>query len=188
MLARQWGVRLQYVYTGYDGLYDALAANQFDLILSALPYNPSKTQDVLFSHSYFNGGPVLVARESEQGIKIFADLAGRSVAVELGTSGDDFVRHWERRLRLNRQTFDTAGEVFAAVARGQVNAAVVDPISFYDYDRSNPGLEMIGGPLANEYYLIAVRRNSPTLLQQVNAVIDGARRDGSLKQLQARWF
>ena len=45
-LANAWGVKIQYVYSGYDGLYDALNAKQFDIILSALPYNPNRTQDV----------------------------------------------------------------------------------------------------------------------------------------------
>ena len=36
-MANAWGVKIQYVYSGFDGLYDALNAKQFDLILSALP-------------------------------------------------------------------------------------------------------------------------------------------------------
>ncbi len=188
-LAQKWNVRVQYVYTGYDGLYDALTANQFDLILSALPYNPAKTEDVNFSHSYFNGGPVLVIRADDNQIKSFSDLTGLPVAVELGTSGDAFARKWERRLQLVLRECNTPDETLQAVQSGQVTAAIVDPISFYDFQRAgNSSLKLVGRTLADELYIIAVRKDSPTLLREVNAAIDELRRDGSLDELQKKWF
>jgi polar amino acid transport system substrate-binding protein len=170
-LAQKWNVRVQYVYTGFDGLYDALVGKQFDLILSALPYNPQKTQDVFFSHSYFNGGPVLVVR------------------AELGTSGDEVARKWQHRLRLDLQEFNTTRDALLAVEQGQAAAAVVDPISFFDFQRSDSrALRTAGAPLADELYIIAVRKDSPILLDQINAMVDGMKRDGSLNGLQERWF
>lgn len=188
-LAQKWNVRVQYVYTGFDGLYDALVGSQFDIILSALPYNPQKTEDVSFSHSYFNGGPVLVVRGEDNQTKSVFDLAQRGVAVELGTSGDAIARKWQRRLKLDLQEFDTTNQALRAVGRGEVAAALVDPISFYDLQRTgNTNLKVVGKTLADELYVIAVRKDSPTLLKEVNSVIDGMKRDGSLDELQAKWF
>ncbi len=188
-LARRWNVRVQYVYTGYDGLYDALNGGHFDLILSALPYNPARTEDVNFSHSYFNGGPVLVTQAQENQIKNLADLAGRPVGVEMGTSGDSYARRWERRLKLDLREFDTTTAALRAVQAGQVAAALVDPISFYDFQRaSGAALKTTGQTLADELYVIAVRKDSPTLLQEINAAIDSMQADGSLKALQEEWF
>jgi ABC-type amino acid transport substrate-binding protein len=180
---------VQYVYTGFDGLYDALVGNQFDMILSALPFNPQKTQDVFFSHSYFNGGPVLVVRAENNQTKSLYDAAGRTVAVELGTSGDEVARKWQHRLKLDLQEFNTASEALAAVESGQVAAGLVDPISFYDFQRAgDTSLKSAGKSLADELYIVAVRRDSPTLLEQINSVVDAMERDGSLDSLQRRWF
>jgi polar amino acid transport system substrate-binding protein len=193
-LAQKWNVRVQYVYTGYDGLYDALNGGQFDLILSALPYNPDKTQDVNFSHSYFNGGPVLVVRANDNQTKRLDQLAQRALAVELGTSGDAYARHWQRRLKFNLSEFNSTNDALHAVAVGLADAALVDPISFVDYARASAGrtdagtLQAVGKPLADELYVIAARKNAPTLLQQINAAIDAMKRDGSLEELQKRWF
>ncbi|MGB8643800.1 MAG: ABC transporter substrate-binding protein [Anaerolineae bacterium] len=188
-LAQRWGVRIQYVYTGFDGLYDALTGNQFDMILSALPYNPTKTQDVYFTHDYFNGGPVIVVAATDQSTRSLYDLTGRSVAVELGTGGDIFARRWQRRLDLNLREMNTTTEALEAVQRGQVGAAIVDPISFYDFDRAHPSAgRTVGGPLARESYAMAVRRDSPTLLRELNDALDAMIRDGSLQELQKKWF
>lgn len=188
-IASKWNVRVQYVYTGFDGLYDALVGNQFDVILSALPYNPEKTQDVLFSHSYFDGGPVIVVRADDSTTKDLYTLAQRPVAVELGTSGDGVARKWQRRLKLDLREFNTANEALVSVQKGQTAAALVDPISFYDFAKSTTGsLKAVGRPLENELYIIAVRKDSPTLLREVNAVIDVMKQDGTMDSLQKRWF
>jgi ABC-type amino acid transport substrate-binding protein len=188
-LAQKWNVRVQYVYTGFDGLYDALVGNQFDMILSALPYNPQKTEDVSFSHSYFNGGPVLVVRAEDKQTKSLYDVAQRSVAVELGTSGDEVARKWQDRLRLGLQEFNTTRDALLAVEHGQASAGLIDPISFYDFQRSGDNtLRTAGAALTDELYIIAVRKDSPTLLQQINAGVDAMKRDGSLNSLQERWF
>ncbi len=189
VLAQKWNVRVQYVYTGFDGLYDALVGGQFDMVLSALPYNPQKTEDVFFSHSYFNGGPALVVRSEDNQTKSVFDLAQRGVAVELGTSGDAVARKWQRRLMLDLREFNTTDEALQAVEKGEVVAALVDPISFYDFQRAgNTNLKVIGKTLADELYVIAVRKDSPMLLKEINAAIDAMKRDGSIDQLQARWF
>lgn len=192
-LADKWGVKVQWVYTGYDGLYDALNGGQFDLILSALPYNPTKTEDVNFSHSYANLGPVLVVRGEDTTTNDLSALTGRQVAVELGTAGDAAARKWQRRLNLDVREFNTGGEALHALQVNQVAAALVDPISLFDFQRAEADTgakswRVVGKPLTDELYVIAVRKDSPFLLQQINAVIDGLKRDGSLEELQQKWF
>lgn len=188
-LAERWNVRVQYVYTGFDGLYDALVGNQFDLILSALPYNPDKTQDVAFSHSYFNGGPVIVVRGEDTRTNSIYDLAQRTIAVELGTSGDAFGRKWQRRLRLDLREFNTTKQALEALEKGQVEAGLIDPISFFDFVRSGDNkLRTAGKPLSDELYIIAVRRDAPTLLKEINSAFDAMSRDGTLEGLKKEWF
>lgn len=188
-LAQRWNVRVQYVYTGFDGLYDALVGNQFDMILSALPYNPQKTQDVWFSHSYFDGGPVLVVRtDVSQDIGLY-DLAQQPVAVELGTSGDAVGRKWQGRLKLGLREFNTANDALMSIENGQVAAGMIDPISFFDFERSGHlDLKTVGKTLQQELYNIAVRKDSPILLQEINAAVDEMKRDNTLDGLKEKWF
>lgn len=192
-LAARWSVHLQYVYTGYDGLYDALNGKQFDLILSALPYNPDKTEDVIFSHAYFNGGPLLILPAADTSITGLADLRGRSLAVELGSSGDAVARKSERRYALSIRRFDTAAAALGALQAGQVSAALADPIALIDFQRtaSDPAVQnwrIAGKPLADDNYIVAVRKDSPTLLRELNAALDAWKLDGTLEQLQKANF
>ena len=181
-------IRVEYVYTGYDGLYDALKAGQFDAILSALPYNPQKTEDVFFSHAYFNGGPFIVVREGDAKTRSFYDLANQRVGVELGSSGDAFARKWERRLKYDLREFDTPVDALNALRGNGIDAVLTDAITFDDFSKTESGLKAVGDPLSDDLYVIAVRKDSPTLLGQINAVIDAMKRDGRMERLQKEWF
>ena len=192
-LANQWGVKIQWVYTGFDGLYDALNAKQFDLILSALPYNPNKTQDVFFTHAYFNGGPVLIVRGDDTTTTGLDSLQNQTIAVELGTNGDTVARKWQKRYNLQLRQYNTAQDALRALQKNETRAAIVDPIAFIDFQRAEADTgaknwRVVSEPLANENYIIAVRRDSPTLLHEINGMLDEWKRDGELEQMQKENF
>lgn len=193
-LVREWSranetpIHIEYVYTGFDGLYDALKTRQFDAIISALPYDPKKTEDVLFSHSYFNTGPHIIVREDDTTTKTHYDLAGKSIGVELGSTGDAFARRWQRRLKFDLRTYPTPSDALHALRFGQVDAVFTDLIAFNNFARREGGVKLIGNALVNEFLVIAVRKDAPTLLAQINAVIDAMKSDGRMEQLYAEWL
>ena len=193
-MAAEWSaangvkVRVDYVYSGYDGLYDALRAGQFDAIISALPYDSRKTEDVAFSHSYYNGGPVIVVRESDSATRTYYDLQGKSIGVELGSTGDMFARRWQRRLKYDLHTYDTPSDSLSALRSAQVDAVFTDLIAFNDFAQNAGGVKTVGDPLANELIVIAVPKNTPTVLAQINAVIDTMKADGRMEQLYSEWL
>lgn len=181
-------IQIEYVYNGYDGLYDALISGQFDAILSALPYDPKKTQDVSFTHSYFNGGPFVVVREDDTTTKSWYDLAHQSIGAELGSNGDSFARRWERRLDFDLREFNTPTDALGALRAGGVKAVFTDEIAFNAFLKSDGGIKLVGAPLVNELTVMAVRKDSPTLLNHINAAIDAMMRDGRMERLYGEWF
>ncbi|MBI5031760.1 MAG: amino acid ABC transporter substrate-binding protein [Chloroflexi bacterium] len=193
-MLREWSstnavpIHPEYIYTGYDGLYDALKAGQFDAIVSALPYDPKKTEDAAFSHSYFDGGPFIVVREGDSTSKTYRDLQGKTIGVELGSTGDSFARRWERRLNYMLREYDTSSDALTALQRGQVDAVFADIIAFNDFASSHGGVKTVGDPLVNELMVIAVRKDTYTLLGQINGVIDAMKRDGRMEMLWKQWL
>ncbi len=193
-LTREWTqatgtpVRVEYVYSGFDGLYDALQNGQFDAIISALPYDPKKTQDVLFSHAYFDSGPVIVVRAGDATTKTYYDLMGKRIGVELGSAGDAFARRWQRRLKFDLHPFASPADALRALQLRQVDATLTDLIAFNEFARANGDVQTVGAPLTHELIVIAVRKDAPTLLGYINAALNAFKRDGRLEQLQREWF
>jgi polar amino acid transport system substrate-binding protein len=158
------------------------------VVISALPYEPLRTQEVAYSVAYFNAGLVVLAPQALQDIATPDDLAGRVVGVEWGfvPQGDATQQIFYRDLGLRR--YDTAEDVLRALHAGEVEAAIVDRISALVYLGECDGLQMVGEPLYDLNYVIPMRLDSFRLLGEINRVLLDMREDGTLESLQERWF
>ncbi len=90
LLAVGMGLGVQFRNVSFDGLYDALAAGQVDAIVSALPYDALRTEDVRFSPAYFDDGLVLIGRGGVA--PPTADGLVGTVAAEMGSEAAALVR------------------------------------------------------------------------------------------------
>jgi ABC-type amino acid transport substrate-binding protein len=187
-LGQHLGVEVQLVVSGWEGLYAALAAGQFDAILSALPYDSWRTQEVAYSLSYFNAGPVIVASPSGK-VSAEKDLDGRAVHVEFGSEGDVQARRLQRKMpALETVPHDTPQEALQAAAADPASAAIVDTVSARLYIRENHGLQIVGDPLYDESYVIAVPLEGRSLQRAIDDTLIEMRESGELGRLLDRWL
>ena len=197
-LGRRLGVEVQFVANlPYDGLYDALAVGRVDAVISALVVNPAQMADFAYSAPYFDAGQVLVVRDGETGIEEMGDLSGRKLAVEFGTPGDQEARQWTRKLSgLTVVPYQTAAEALAAIATGEADAALVDHVSALattarpgsPRSGSGSGLTIVGKPVVEEPYAVAVRRESRHLLRAINQALAEVESDGTMEALMTKWL
>ncbi|MBN1660676.1 MAG: amino acid ABC transporter substrate-binding protein [Anaerolineae bacterium] len=182
------GVRARIVSVGFDGLYDALLAGRCDAVLSALPYEPLRTQDVTYSVAYFNAGIVIAVPHGTREVAELQDLEGHVVGVEWGFVPEGNAREREFLRTLGPRRYNTAGDALRALDAGEVEAALVDRISALAYARECGGIEMVGEPLHDLNYVVPVRPDSFRLLSEINRVLLEMRKDGSLDRLLDTWF
>lgn len=189
-LAERWGVDVWFVNVHFDGLYDALQADKFDLIISALPYDRTMTRDVAFSVSYYDAGQVLLATSANTDVQSISDLDGGVCGVELGSEAHQLVRRVARDEGLSIEVAPAreAGELPERLLSGELDGVVCDSLTAEEWMARWPDLRVAGPPLTSDPYVIAARPDSPELLRQVNLALHEWRASGYLQELQARWF
>lgn len=187
-IAAHWGVEAQIDGLGFDGLVDAVQAGRLDSAISALPYQPERTQDVAFSDPYFEAGLVLVT-PAGSAIASLDDLAGQRLAVEWGSEGDVQARLLRRRFPdVVLLPSDTPQAALLAVAEGQADAALVDHISALQFTAGDARLTISPQVIVSDPYVIVLPRKAPMLQQQVGEALQALRADGTLDVLVTRWF
>jgi ABC-type amino acid transport substrate-binding protein len=188
-IGQRLGVEVELVNVGFDSLYDALYVGRFDAIVSALPYDPLLYGDVAYSISYFNAGQVLVTRANETEISEVNDLSGKSLGVEWGSEGDALARRLQKEIEdLSLENYLTPQDMLSALKEGDVEAAIVDAVSAYQFIATEGDLQVVGNALTDELYVIAVRLDSPLLLKAISEALVEMREDGALERLQEKWF
>jgi polar amino acid transport system substrate-binding protein len=188
-IAEDLGVTVQFVYFGYDGLYDALATNQVDVLLSALVIIPERTRDFAYSDPYFNAGEILIVASENDTIESMADLGGQTVAVELGSLGHVEATEWAKRVAdLEIRPFPTADEAITAVQQNNAYAALTDAISGRLFLRDNDGLKRLPESVTVEPFALVVRSEDEQLLTMLNQSLATLQQSGQLDQLNTKWL
>src|SRR5262245_30633029 len=90
-ITRRMGVKVEWEKIDFKGIVAALTAKRVDVLITALTYTPERAARIAFSEPYFDAGiGALIPKDST--IAKADDLAGKKVGVQLGSSGERYVR------------------------------------------------------------------------------------------------
>lgn len=186
-LALEIGIPVQFVPLGYDGLYDALRTENIDVLLAGVRVDFRKSDDVIYSMSYLNGGLMLVSPKSAP-LTSRAELSSRMIAYGYGTTADRFLWYAERELPpFQRAPYRDEETALRALKHGQVTAALVDGIEGRLYLRVHDDWAQAVF-LTDDHLAIAMRRDRPLIHQVVNDALAALLVDGRLGEILARWL
>jgi ABC-type amino acid transport substrate-binding protein len=189
-LASRFGVAHELVALHFDGLDDALLAGRCDIILSALPYDETLTEDVLYSPSYFNAGLLLAARSEDAAVRSTSDLAVRRVGVAEGSTAHLHARWLQEhaRIPLVPVSYDKAEDALEALSRGLVDAVIADSIAVYGFSAHHDSVRYVQRFLVDDQYVIAMRPGDGYLWKRIADELSRMAREGYLERLIAKWF
>src|SRR5690606_34278657 len=158
-------------------------------VVSALPYDPRGTRDYAYSPPYFEAGVRLVVRP-DLPVSAAEDLAGRRVAVEWGSMGDMVGRRLQREgIALELAPFETPAQAAAALAEdASLDALLIDQVSLREAQGRGAALVAVGPALESNPYVIAAPLQATTLQQRIAEPLAQFEADGTLAELEARWF
>ena len=190
-LAEGLGLEARFTYFGYDGLYDALATHQVDVLISALVIAPERTQDVAYTRPYFDAGQILIRPGTRTDIGRLSDMAGKDLAVELGSLGH--VEALERQrdmVDLTIRPYNSVSDAIRAVEAGIADAALVDGVSGRLYLKAMPdknrSLIRLPELVTLEPYAVAVRIEDERLLEELDFQLQELSESGALEAMIVR--
>lgn len=178
--------KITFETAGFDGIFAALAAGEYDAVASAVTITEERAKVVDFTRPYLNAGQVVtVLKDSD--IVGPESLAGKVIGVQLGTTGD--LEASKLTPDKNVKRFQTIDLAMAALAQGDVEAVVADAPTSSDIvtKQFKDTLKLVGDLFTTEYYGIAVRKDTPEITKALNAAIGLLQEDGTLVKIAEAW-
>src|SRR5690606_25264963 len=110
----------------FDGILGSLAAGDCDVVGSAVTITDERAQQVDFSDPYFDADQsLLVKAENEDQFATLEDLAGATIGVQSGTTGEAYANENQPEGSTIRSFEDSDG-LFGAIEAGQIDAILQD--------------------------------------------------------------
>lgn len=195
-IAKYWGVPVEIDNTGFDSIILALNAKKCDLVISGMNDTADREKQVDFVDYLKVGQGLLVPVGNPKGIHTLADLSGKDVAVQLGTTNLDALNAENVTLKaagqpqINIHGYQKDTDAFNQLALGRVDAYSTDSpvVAYYNSLPGNAGKYEVGGtPIDPAPIGIAMRKDDTGMKAAVQAAIDAMYSDGSLVAIVAKW-
>lgn len=120
-VANRLGLQLEIKAVPFDELVQGVHDGTYDVAISALSINPSRSELVDFSSPYYLVDQAIVVKKGVY--EKVSELKGKRVAAEVEATGYDYAM---TNVTQNVVAYETAAECFAALEAGQVAAVVID--------------------------------------------------------------
>ena len=186
-IAKELGLTLEFKSYKFDTLIPTLVAGgKFDIIMSGMTINDARKLEIDFSDPYINSNQSIAVQNSSTA-KTAADLTGKKIGVQSGTTGQAWAKEHIKSAQL--VPFDDALAAFSALQAGKVDAVVNDlPVSAAIVKDTTRGLKIIQEVATGEQYGIGVSKSNPDLLKAINDALAKIKTSGEYDAIYKKWF
>jgi polar amino acid transport system substrate-binding protein len=177
----------EFVTTAWEGIFAALAAGEFDMVVSGVTITEERAQIVEFSEPYLVYGQAIVVRAGDTDIDAETLRTGvYTIGAQIGTTNE--AQAIELAGEANVRSFSTFTLTFQALLNGDVDAVISDEPTAQEFvDRYAGELEISDSELTSEELGFAFPQGSE-LVEAIDEGLRMIREDGTLDALYEKWF
>ncbi len=167
-----------------------LNGGKVDVLWNGLTITPARQETMLMSTAYIANAQVIVVGK-DSGFQTLADLAGKVVALQDGSSADEAyaacaAAGTEKELVKAPENIS----LFSDLKIGRIDAVVIDKVfgDYYIAENGEGKLTILEEQLADEEYGIAFKKGNQQLADQILGALDELVKDGTAAQISQKWF
>ncbi|HGN7445540.1 TPA: ABC transporter permease subunit [Staphylococcus aureus] len=171
-IAKDNNLKLKIVNMSFDSLLGALKTGKIDIIISGMTSTPERKKQVDFSDSYMmTKNIMLVKKDKVNEYKDIKDFNNKKVGAQKGTEQEKIAQTEIENASIT--SLSRLPDVILALKSGKVEGAVVEKPVTEAYLKQNPKLGISNVKFNEEEKdtVIAVPKDSPKLLSQINKTI-----------------
>lgn len=183
-IAEDQGFEYELQSLGFNAAVQALEAGQADAVIAGMSITEDRQQKFDFSEPYFDSGVVMGIAADNEEIKSYEDLAGKKVAVKIGTEGASFADSIKDQYGFETVVFDDSSAMYMDVTVGNSAACFEDyPVLGYGISQ-NVELKMVTEKEQGSSYGFAVgKEKNAELLEMFNAGLANLKENGKYQEI-----
>ncbi len=182
LVCEELGVNLKLEQIAFDSVLPGVQAGNFDCGMSGITVTEERSKNVLFTDVYYIAAQAIVVK-ADSDIASKADLEGKKVSAQLGTTADSFCRDEGYTV----ESYEHNNDAKSALTTGLVDAWVVDNLTAKQMCEGDSSVKILSETMTEEPYAFAFAFGSETLVEAINEILEDLIADGTIEEIFANY-
>jgi len=186
-IGKRLGLQVSIVNIPFAGLFAAVQSGQIDAAVSSITITRKRLQSVGFAQPYYDSDQALAVM-AVSGLKGLTNLAGKTVGVDTGSTGDIWTTQHQADFKITAiQRYEGLSPAMLDLAAGRIDGYISDIPALQYYVKDKPAYRVVERIPTGEHYSIMFAKNA-ALADKVDAVITQLKQEGFVAKLHEKWF
>ena len=180
-IAAKLGMTMEIEDVAFDSIIPEVVSGKADIGAGGITITEDRKKNVDFSDVYATAAQLIIVKDDSD-IAGPDDLKGKSIGVQLGTTGDLYASEYEA----DGSTVERYGKGFEAVQallQGKIDAVVIDQEPAKVFVNENEGIKLLDEPLTSEDYAYVVKKGNTELVEKVNKALAELTEAGEIQSI-----
>lgn len=123
-------------------------------------------------------------KKVENTVNSIDDLEGKSIGVQLGTTGDIYASDYEGdEAGTKIERYNKGTDAVQALKQGKIDCVIIDSQPAQAFVDKNDDLQILDEPFADEEYAICISKDKPELTKEFNKALAELKEEGTLDSI-----
>lgn len=183
-IAEKMGMELQIEDMAFDAIIPAVTSGKADFGAAGMTVTEERQRSVEFTDTYANSNQVAIVKEDSD-ITGSADLEGKTIGVQLGTTGDALATELKDA---TVERYNKGLEAVQSLTQGKIDAVVIDQATAQAFVKKTEGIKILEEKMSEEEYAIAIKKGNTDLVEKMNAAIAELKSEGKIDEIVAKYM
>jgi polar amino acid transport system substrate-binding protein len=183
-LAEQLGKKAEMIKHDWDTIIPGLSRGLYDVVINGIVYSDKKLDTVNFSVPYYLTHAQLIIKNSTHDIQSLEDCHNKVIGI---FKSNEIFEILEDYPNIQVRQYENEINIISDLINGRIEAALLDNVASIYAVATNPEISLVGKPIGKMAYVVALPKDQPELLAQVNRAISNMIQTGELKTILERW-
>lgn len=183
-IAEEMGLELVIEDMAFDSIIGAVTAGKVDMGLAGMTVTEDRLKNVNFSDTYAHASQVVIVKEGSVIDSVDA-LTGKTIGVQLGTTGDIYAEDIEGA---TLERYNKGFEAVQSLLTDKIDAVIIDEQPAKAFVSQNEGLIILDEKFTEEDYAAAISKDNEALLAEVNKALANLKSSGKLDEIVAKYI
>jgi polar amino acid transport system substrate-binding protein len=189
-VAEAGGFEVTFTHVGWEGLFESVNNGQLDIAASAVTITDERKEKYDFADPYFEATQLILVPEASD-IASLADLNGKKIGVQQGTTGDIAVREALGKTYEGVMPYENIPFAIQSMSIGDVDAVVADNVVVMEYIKANPDAKLkyvSDESFEAEYYGHLLKKGNTELVTLISDSLQKIKDNGKYEQIYSSYF